>query len=347
MNMDRPYYIYYSNDYNYPVYISNSGTHTTQLGSLPCYHGSTLYTSSYDNFAYANYKPTVAYYITGTRADIPGQDTYFPIYVNYPGHYCSTPVTFTNYPGLTFYTNYEQANHTFHPFTFEYGDSLSVRLTYKPKYNTYLGREIKDYSYQIYLDMGLEQTTNVAYKLTGDENPSGAVVARITHYDSTIYTSLSTSKVFHYVLLNSSLPDLYSSPYNFYPTLNDISNVSFDVSSNVTGRWFFSVFCRPRTNGEYDSIGFDRFDTENVAPNTWTSYNINSLKWTNGSLTNLSWNDVLELPFEATTTPYGDIKANSQQQIMVMAISTDTVAYGGSIRNVSVVFTDGRTITLS
>jgi hypothetical protein len=328
------------------VYLTSTGTHTTQVGTLPCYGGTSLYATSYDKFALTNYNPSTAYYISGTKTG-GTLDTYFPIYVNYPGHYCSTPITFTQYPNLTFYTHYEEANNTFYPFTFEYGDSLSVRVTYKPKYNTYLGREIKDYSYQIYLDMGIEQTTTQYYKTTGDENPTGAIVAKITKYDSTIYTSLGTHKVFHYVLLNSNLPDLYESPYNFYPTLNDISNVSFDVSSNVTGRWFFSIFCRPRTNGEFDSIGFDRFDTENVAGLTWTSYNINNLTWTNSTNTNLSWKNVLELPFDTITTSYGEVKANSQQQIMVMAISTDTVSYGGSIRNVSVVFNDGRTITLN
>jgi hypothetical protein len=349
LNIDTPlYFLDSTKNYNYPVYVTNNSSHSTQAGTLTLYQGTTLFVSSYDNFAFTNYNPTVPYYITGTKTGTLVTDTYFPIYVNYPKHSCSTPITFTDptYSGFTFYTDYEEANDTFHPFTFEYGDSLSVRVTYKPKYNTYLGREIKDYSYQIYLDMGIEENTTRPYTLTGDENPTGAVVGQITRYDSAIYTSLGTNKIFHYVLQNASLPDLYTSPYNFYPTLNDISNVSFDVSSNVTGRWFFSVFCRPRTTGEYDSIGFDRFDTENVALNTWTSYNINTLKWTNGTTGNLTWKNVLELPFEAITTPYGNIKSNSQQQIMVMAISTDTAAYGGSIRNVSVVFNDGRTITL-
>ena len=347
LNVDTPLYFLDSNkNYNYPVYVTNNASHSTQAGTL--YRGTTLYVSSYDNFAFTNYNPTIAYYITGTKTGTTVEDTYFPIYVNYNRHSCSTPITFTNaaYKDLTFYTDYEEANDTFNPFSFEYGDSLSVRVTYKPKYNTYLGREIKDYSYQIYLDMGIEQNTTRPYTVTGDENPSGTVVGRITRYDSAIYTSLGTNKIFHYLLQNASLPDLYTSPYNFYPTLNDISNVSFDVSSNVTGRWFFSIFCRPRTTGEYESIGFDRFDTENVAPTTWTSYNINTLKWTNGTNGNLSWKSVLELSFEAITTPYGVIKSNSQQQIMVMAISTDRAAYGGSIRNVSVMFNDGRTITL-
>jgi len=61
----------------------------------------------------------------------------------------------------------------------------------------------------------------------------------------------------------------------------------------------------------------------------------------------LSWKSVLNLPFEEITTPYGHIKANSQQQIMVMAIGTDVASYCGSIRNVSVAFNDGRTITLT
>ena len=340
--------------YYYPIYISNSGTHTTPrtFDTLTLYT-TTLKFSNYDSFAFTSYGSLVtrAYYIIGTKTGSTVSDTHFPIYVNYTGHYGRTPITFTNYPDLTFYTDYEEVNNHFYPFTFEYGDSLSVRITYKPKYNTYLGREIKDYSYQVYLDMGVEQHTTTAYKLTGDENPSNNVVARLTNYDSIIYTSLGIQKVFHYVTLNSKLPSLYESPYNFYPTLNDISNVSFDVNEiglAITGRWFFSIFCRPRTNGLYDSIGFDRFDTENLPVlNTWTTYNLTTLKWTNNTVKNLTWKNVLELPFEAITAPYGEIKTNGQQQIMVLAISTDTVSCAGSIRKVSVVFNDGRTFGLS
>ena len=199
--------------------------------------------------------------------------------------------------------------------------------------------------------MGLEYEFQVPYKALGDENTSGISVGEITYYDTTIYSSLGVAKVFHYILQNTVLPDLYTSPYNFYPTLQDISNVSFDTRSMDTGKWYISIFCRPRAQSDdsYDAIGFDRFDSENSVSllNYWTSFDINGLTWTNGLHTGLTWANVLDLVIEPTTTPYGYIKTNGQQQIMVLAFSTDDAAYTGSIRNMVVEFKDGRTITMS
>ena len=118
-----------------------------------------------------------------------------------------------------------------------------------------------------------------------------------------------------------------------------------------TGKWYISIFCRPRAQSDdsYDAIGFDRFDSENSVSllNYWTSFDINGLTWTNGLHTGLTWANVLDLVIEPTTTPYGYIKTNGQQQIMVLAFSTDDAAYTGSIRNMVVEFKDGRTITMS
>jgi hypothetical protein len=312
---------------------------------------SPIFKLAYEDFARTTYNPTTPYYIYGRKTGTDVSDNYFPIYVNYPGHVCSTAITFINYPGVTFYTNYEQINTQFYPFDFEYGDSLSVRITYKPKYNTYLGKEVHDYSYEVYLDMGLESEFQVPYKALGDENTSGVSVGEITYYDTKIYSSLGVAKVFHYILQNTVLPDLYSSPYHFYPTLQDISNVSFDTLSMASGKWFISIFCRPRTQSDdsYDAIGFDRFDSENSVSllNYWTSFNINTLTWTNGLHTGLSWANILDLVIEPTTTPYGYIKTNGQQQIMVLAFSTDNAVYTGSIRNILVEFKDGRQITMT
>ena len=347
--------------YYYPLYTADTSPST--LTPITFVASVTLYTTTdglvptpvfklaYEAFASSNYNPTTPYYIYGRKTGTDISYNYFPIYVNYPGHICSTAITFTNYSGVTFYTNYEEINTQFYPFEFEYGDSLSVRVTYKPKYNTYLGKEVHDYSYEVYLDMGLESDFQVPYKALGDENTSGVSVGEITYYDTKIYTSLGVAKVFHYILQNTVLPDLYTSPYNFYPTLQDISNVSFDMRSMATGKWFISIFCRPRTQSSdsYDAIGFDRFDSENSVSllNYWTSFDLNDLTWTNGLHTGLTWANVLDIVIEPTTTPYGYIKTNGQQQIMVLAFSTDDADYTGSIRNMVVEFKDGRTITMT
>ena len=342
--------------YYYPLYINNGSTHTTAVvftnPSVTLYStGTTTFIRRYDDLASSFNSP---YYIYGLKTGTTTPYNYYPIYFNYPGHICSTPITFDNYPNQIFYTNYEEVNSQFEPFEFEYGDSMSVRITYKPKYNTYLGKEVNDYSYEVYLDMGLESNYKTPYKITGDENSANTTVAQITYVGTKIYTALGTSKVYHYVLQNTKidLSDLYTSPYNFYPTLNDILNVSFDTLNPTAGtKWVFSIYCRPRalSSDVYDEIGFDRFDSENTVSiaDEWVSYDITNLTWTNGTKTGLLWSSVLDLIIEPTTTPYGYIKTNGQQQIMVLAISTDSSSCTASIRNTTVLFKDGRTITMN
>jgi hypothetical protein len=201
--------------------------------------------------------------------------------------------------------------------------------------------------------MGIENVFQTPYTVLGDENTDPAV-AQISYAGTKIYTALGEGKsVIKYVLQNMILPSLYESPYYFYPTLNDISNVSFDMlnPTSSASKWYFSIFCRPRATGADWSaaIGFDRFNTENSisSVNTWTSFNLSNLTWTNGTKTGLTWANVLDLIIVPTETPYGYIKNNSQQQIMLMTISTDNTAYKGSICNVLVVFKDGRYVIMT
>jgi hypothetical protein len=125
---------------------------------------------------------------------------------------------------LTFYNK-------FWPFNFIYGDSLSVRLTYKPLNNTFLGKEIKDRSYEVYLDVGLETTTDILYKSAGDEGYPALVVSGTPR----LYRANGINTAFQYLFFNTITNEPYVSPYNFYPTLFDISNIEF--STNVLKRY--------------------------------------------------------------------------------------------------------------
>ena len=125
----------------------------------------------------------------------------------------------------------------FWPFKFIYGDSLSVRLTYKPYNNTFLGKEIKDRSYEVYLDVGLDTVTNTLYKESGDEGYPATVVNGTPR----LYKANGINTAFQYLFYNTSTNEPYVSPYNFYPTLFDIKDITFStkvikrypISSNV------------------------------------------------------------------------------------------------------------------
>lgn len=143
----------------------------------------------------------------------------------------SFPVYSSNISIPSGHTNFYDFYNKFFPFNFIYGDSLSVRLTYKPYNNTFLGKEIKDRSYEVYLDIGLESTTNTLYKSVGDEGYPAIVVSGTPRK----YKANGINTAFQYLFYNTKTNEPYVSPYNFYPTLFDISNVSF--STNVLKRY--------------------------------------------------------------------------------------------------------------
>lgn len=156
----------------------------------------------------------------------------------------------------TNHTNLSNYYNTFYPFHFIYGDSLSVRITYKPYNNTFLGKEIKDRSYEIFLNVGLETETNIPYKASGDEDSPAIVVSG----NPKMYKANGINTAFQYIFFDTSLNEPYISPFNFYPTLFDISNISF--STRVDKRYPISsnVFNQNPGNDDLIIINNEVFD---------------------------------------------------------------------------------------
>ena len=215
------------------------------------------------------------YYVLGLRTPVTTTKFYYPIYLDVSANR-TTPVKFisasffgetVDLSSYTFYTtnnttlsmadssgsiasyikDYSTIHNKFFPFKFNYTDSLSVRLTYKPKNNTYLGKEIHDRSYEVYLDVGLDTSFNVAYDPSGSEGLPALVISDETPRK---YQPNLINKAFQYVFFNVTPPNLYYSPYNYYPTLFDIKQITF--STKVEKRF-------PHPNGviTVDNIIFD------------------------------------------------------------------------------------------
>jgi hypothetical protein len=214
-----------------------------------------------------------AYYLEGIKLATTNTAFYYPIYLDTSANRTNpsyNPVKFVsaiffgitvNLSTYTFYTlgtvlsavsapggyvNYSTIHNYFFPFQFNYSDSLSVRLTYKPKNNTYLGKEIHDRSYEVYLDVGLDSSFNVLYDPSGSEG----LPAKVIEGNPRQYQPNQINKAFQYVFFNVTPPNLYYSPYNFYPTLFDIKEITF--STKVEKRF-------PAPNGfiTVDNIMFD------------------------------------------------------------------------------------------
>jgi hypothetical protein len=272
--------------------------------------------------------------------------------------------------------NYYDFYNKFWPVQFVYGDSLSVRLTYKPLNNMYLGKEIRDRSYEVYLDVGLDSSFNVRYDASGSEGLPSLIVGS----NPRRYKSNNINNSFQYVLFNASPPNLYLSPYNFYPTLADIKDISFntfvlkhdypdlittdsaraefDASWNPTNEnWYVSIFTRPRNKGLTDAqgVGFDRFDSVPIvkAFDSWSNFNITTLRWANNLNASSTWSELLEMPV-VSTTPYGSVSKNGDQQIMAIAIANTIIRHSTiqypcrvELKEVRITFNDGRYIYMT
>ena len=255
-------------------------------------------------------------------------------------------------------SSYNTLHNKLWPVTLSYGDSLSVRLNYHPKDNNFCGKTVRDYSYEVYLDMGLESLYNMSYGNESYVVGNGTIVN-----DNGIrgFQTNGNTSVYQHLFFNSenknlcnNPSNLYISPFNFYPTLSDIKNIEFNTSANVTtANWYFSVFTRPFTKNGV--VGFDRFNSIPVVTtsNVWESFNLNGinasheLKW--ASVTNCdcssNWATLVDSVVDLTA-PYGTIYKIEDFQIMMLSIVSETPSFIGTINNVKVTFKDGRIIQM-
>ena len=251
----------------------------------------------------------------------------------------------------------------------------------------------------------MDSSFNVLYDASGSEGLPALIIPGVPRQ----YKPNKINKAFQYTFFNVSPPNLYYSPYNFYPTLFDIKEITFttkvekrfpapngvitvddivfdcnewnellemntdiqycymnvstdipyitdasqaeyDLSYNIpTVNWFVSIFTRPRNKGTTDSegIGFDRFNSIPVVSrfDTWETFSLSNMKWDDNMNCQCPWLDILNLPV-VSITPYGSITLNGDQQIMAMAIATDTIDFEGVIKNVVITFNDGRYIKM-
>uniref|UniRef100_A0A6C0JKC9 Uncharacterized protein n=1 Tax=viral metagenome TaxID=1070528 RepID=A0A6C0JKC9_9ZZZZ len=337
-NNNTSYYLYakVSNNasykYFYPINITNTGTLTNE-------------------FVYDTFQVTTPY-IDSNQSIANKVTTYDNESYTFYGGNMSNTIAPTNM------SSYDTLHNTMWPVPLAYGDSLSVRLNYHPKDNNFCGKTVRDYSYEVYLNMGLESTYNMSYG-----NSSYVVgTANVVEFDGiNALQTTGNASVYQHIFFNSenknlcnNPSNLYISPYNFYPTLSDIQNIEYNASSDTdTTNWYLSVFTRPFTKDGV--VGFERFNTIPMVTNknVWESFNLDGLnashelKWSAVSNCNCSsdWATLIDTPVNSSA-PYGTIYKIEDFQIMIMSIVYDTPSTVSTIKNVKVTFKDGRVIQM-
>lgn len=271
--------------------------------------------------------------------------------------------------------NYAILNDQFTIFNFDYGDTLSVRLTYKPINNFNIGKVLYDRSYEIYIDAGLDNSTTILFDSSGSFPPSTTAIINpiTTDINYRTYQANGLNSAFQYIFNNSLTTNPYISPYSYYPTLNNIKTINFtteivyrdkpvnnnqtlaewDLSyNNPSVNWFVSVFTRPRYIGSNKlNPGFDRLNSIQVGYDVTTNiknFTLTNLRWNYISNTIYTWDELMKININSDS-PYGNIEFMGDQQIMSIAILTNNILFQGKIYNVSLSFDDGisiRTITM-
>jgi hypothetical protein len=328
------------------------------------------------------YKFTTIYDTSGVILNDASYNTFYGSTADLAGE-VSNPLIGNGAPTVI---NYEDLYNKFIPFIFNYGDSISVRLNYKPTNNLFMGKLINDRSYEIYIDAGLDVSTDISYSATGSFLGYDASINPVeTGIPYRVYQANGRNKAFQYIFNNALDDNPYKSPYNFYPVLFDISNIEF--TTNVTNRakpsengiessvwnknyndpsnnWIVSIYTRPRYTGpNKTNPGFDRFNSITyVVSNNGTLSNLDHNFTLVSSFQNnppgniiMNWSYTENTSYTWTNllntkinseSPYGNIEYIGDQQIMSIAILTNYVNFVGKIKKVLLNFKDGRTITM-
>jgi hypothetical protein len=200
--------------------------------------------------------------------------------------------------------------------------------------------------------MGVESVTSIPYNPLG--NGSGPL---IVGYDNTLGMNYAQTnginKGFLYLLWNgltTPVANPFVSPVNYYPTLNDIANIRMQTycspsESASNNSWFYTIYTRPRPSGGAVWYGTRITGLPKAGPgNTWTMIDFSNITFMNDFTSWGNWQGVLERPIGVTSGYNGYIETCGQEQILGIAISTDssTPSFTGKIADFVVTFKDGR-----
>ena len=239
------------------------------------------------------------FYITGLSYK--GYGTYYPVYVNktHPDLYIGyKTIKFPQYKDKFFYVNpialnvdsdtnnipenikdYDKLiDKVFINVPFIYGDTLKMKITYKPKNRTFSNRTINDRSYQINLIMTLESEkivdfTDISYV---DASKIGNQGHELTYNESGIgYMDISGNFDFELLWLGSlDKTNEFFSHYHYYPFLYNLSNIHINLKINEFDNLFcIKILFRPRQH-QQDHIKLI-IKPASIVYNSWKMYNIN------------------------------------------------------------------------
>ena len=140
-----------------------------------------------------------------------------------------------------------------------------------------------------------------------------------------------------------------------YNVITNDAQTLYDLAYNKPSiNWYISIFTRPRNKGltADAGVGFDRFDSIPYVTafdlwNTgiWNNFDLTNIMWKNELNVSLNWKQLTMTQINSST-PYGTVEFNGDQQIMAIAIVTNNAEFNGYIKDVKLTFNDGRIIQM-
>jgi hypothetical protein len=322
----------------------------------------------YDN------KKSNKYYIYGNT--INGLGWYYPLYIDssnvdlsgvefhtiiIDSSYSETGITFyipnngtlasSHIPTDNTYLDYAVLNNQFFSVPFYYGDQLSIKITYYPKSSVISGKQMGFRSYKINLNMGLESITIIPKIIPLVGTIYGPDISNNSYLGNDVSMIFGNELNQFYIQGNGSNPgiitlfknytnDSFISPYNYYPTLNDISGISFDLMGSSNEYWFVTIYTRTYTDisGSYITC------VPTIRDNDWNNYNLQNMTFIDNYSNWDVWLNLLKYPKNINTN-YGYVDEYGKEQILYIELNTNTKSTG-KIKNASITFKDGRIIQL-
>ncbi len=286
------------------------------------------------------------------------QTFYMPIH----GNYAIDPSTDPDLSGCVDFNVFDQ---TYIDIPFHYNDNLAIKITYYPKTTSYLDRPLYPRSYKILLNMSMEMETNIELNDTtllasiGNDYSQTDISSQDlflrkgtieTEFDINYYRNSPYNNHNFWLFWNDEnergMESSGKSPYNYYPTLGDISDVIFETRQNndIIHNWKLQFFIRKFNIDDEDEYG-NIFTTltynKNFNNNNWKIHNLDNLSWITKYNEINNYENLLDIVTSKNDT-------NREQQLLgiLLTLSDDDLYYNHQIdlRNVEIIFKDKRII---
>jgi hypothetical protein len=228
-------------------------------------------------------------------------------------------------PETETYMNYETIDSSFISLPFDYHDNLAIKIKYVPSSSYFSSELLPERSYKVLLSMTLENEKT--FQIDHSLNTMFDSSLNINVLDISINTSLS-------FFSNKDPENISRSPYNYYPKMYDISNLSFYSNSEY---WNIEIYTRP-------------FDLLQSYGNKFVSqYKTSS--WNEISIFDISWND----NYNNVTASFDELlnnkiqnETNGYQEIMEIVVkhqtNNDNPSITDNFGNMSIEFKDGKRV---